>query len=75
MNEYIKVKDHSNLVRDPRTDQIINTDLSEYNQYMVRRGARKKEKQKTLSVEQDLDRLKAEMGEIKSLLKELVNGK
>lgn len=73
--EYIKVKDHANLVRDPRTDQIINTDQSEYNQYMARRGVRKKEKQKTLSVEQDLDRLKAEMGEIKSLLKELVNGK
>ena len=72
--EYIKVKDHANLVRDPRTDQIINTDQSEYNQYMARRSARKKEKQKTLSVEQDLDRLKAEMGEIKSLLKELVNG-
>ena len=72
--EYIKVKDHANLVRDPRTDQIINTDQSEYNQYMARRSARKKEKQKNLSVEQDLDRLKAEMGEIKSLLKELVNG-
>lgn len=74
MTEYIKVKDHSNLVRDPRTDQIINTDQGEYNQYMARRSARKKEKQKNLSVEQDLARLKAEMGEIKSLLKELVNG-
>ena len=74
MTEYIKVKDHSNLVRDPRTDQIINTDHAEYDQYMARRSARKKEKQKNLSVEQDLARLKAEMGEIKSLLKELVNG-
>ena len=75
MTEYIKVKDHANLVRDPKTDQIVNTDHTEYSQYMARRGARKKEKEKNLSVEQDLDRLKAEMGEIKSLLKELVNGK
>ena len=74
MTEYIKVKDHSNLARDPSTDQIINTDHTEYSQYMARRSARRKEKQKSLSVEQDLDRLKAEMGEIKSLLKELVNG-
>ena len=74
MTEYIKVKDHSNLARDPNTDQIINTDHTEYSQYMARRSARRKEKQKSLSVEQDLDRLKAEMGEIKSLLKELVNG-
>ena len=72
--EYIKVKDHANLVRDPRTDQIINTDQSEYNQYMARRSARRKAKEKNLSVEQDLASLKAEMGEIKSLLKELVNG-
>ena len=75
MSEYIKVKDHSNLVRDPQTDQIINTDHSEYNQYMARRSARRKAKEKNLSVEQDLASLKAEMGEIKSLLKELVNGK
>tara|TARA_B100001113_G_scaffold175422_1_gene143722 strand:- start:121 stop:348 length:228 start_codon:yes stop_codon:yes gene_type:complete len=74
MSEYIKVKDHSNLVRDPQTDQIINTDHSEYNQYMARRSARRKAKEKNLSVEQDLASLKAEMGEIKSLLKELVNG-
>lgn len=74
MTEYIKVKDHSNLLRDSDTDQIINTDHAEYNQYIARRNARKKEKQKNLSVEEDLSRLKAEMGEIKSLLKELVNG-
>ena len=74
MTEYIKVKDHANLVRDPRTDQIINTNHAEYNQYIARRNARKKEKEKNLSVGQDLARLKAEMGEIKSLLKELVNG-
>jgi len=74
MSEYIKVKDHSNLVRDPQTDQIINTDHSEYSQYMARRSARRKAKEKNLSVEQDLASLKAEMGEIKSLLKELVNG-
>ena len=74
MSNFIPVEGNSDLVRDPRTDQIINTDHAEYNQYMARRSARKKEKQKNLSVEQDLDRLKAEMGEIKSLLKELVNG-
>ena len=74
MTEYIKVKDHSNLARDSRTDQIVNTNHAEYNQYVSRRNARKKEKQKSLSVEEDLSNLKAEIGEIKSLLKELVNG-
>ena len=35
---------------------------------------RKSEKEKALTVEQDLANLKSELGEIKSLLKELVNG-
>ena len=41
---------------------------------MNRRRQRKLEKEKALSVEEDLASLKSEMSEIKSLLKELVNG-
>ena len=41
---------------------------------MNRRKQRKLEKEKSLSVEEDLASLKTEMSEIKSLLKELVNG-
>ena len=49
-------------------------DNSAYEQYMNRRRQRKLEKEKSLSVEEDLASLKSEMSEIKSLLKELVNG-
>ena len=35
---------------------------------------RKREKEKSLTVEEDLANLKSELSEIKSLLKELVNG-
>ena len=41
---------------------------------ITRRQKRKSEKEKALTVEQDLANLKSELGEIKSLLKELVNG-
>ena len=78
---YIKIKDHVGLLKDPITDQIINTNKGEYQQYMARREARRLEKEKSLSVESDLDTmksdlddLKGEIGEIKSLLRELVNG-
>ena len=78
---YIKIKDHSGLLKDPRTDQIINTNKGEYQQYMARREARRLEKERSLNAESDLDTmksdlddLKGEIGEIKSLLKELVNG-
>ena len=74
MSDFIPVKGNSDLVRDPNTDQIINTNKNAYEQYLARRKKRKLEKEKSLSVEQDLATLKNEMNEIKSLLKELVNG-
>ena len=74
MSNYIPVEGNADLVRDPNTDQIINTNESAYQQYITRRQKRRSEKEKTLTVEQDLANLKSELGEIKSLLKELVNG-
>ena len=75
MSNLIPVEGNNDLVRDPRTDQIINTNTSAYEQYISQRKKRKLEKEKSLSVEEELASLKNEMNEIKSLLKELVNGK
>ena len=75
MSNLIPVEGNNDLVRDPKTDQIINTNTSAYEQYISQRKRRKLEKEKSLSVEEDLANLKSEMNEIKSLLKELVNGK
>ena len=74
MTDYIRVKGESDLVRDPNTDQIINTNTSAYQQYIAQRKRRKLEKEKSLNVEEDIASLKSELGEIKSLLRELVNG-
>ena len=74
MSNLIPVEGNTDLVRDPNTDQIINTNKSAYQQYVTRRAKRKLEKEKSLSVEEDIASLKNELGEIKSLLKELVNG-
>tara|TARA_R100001443_G_scaffold3985_1_gene12016 strand:- start:2915 stop:3148 length:234 start_codon:yes stop_codon:yes gene_type:complete len=72
--KHVKVKDHSNLVRDPSTNCIINTSQSEYNQYLARKKTKRKENERVNSVEDELSNLKDEISEIKSLLKELVNG-
>tara|TARA_B100000900_G_C20063363_1_gene506916 strand:+ start:260 stop:487 length:228 start_codon:yes stop_codon:yes gene_type:complete len=74
MSNYIPVEGNSDLVRDPRTDSIINTNTNAYEQYISQRRKRKLEKEKSLNIETDLANLKSEMNEIKSLLKELVNG-
>ena len=72
--DYYKVKDHSDLVRDPKSGSIINVNSMDYQKYISNREVRTEDSQKVENVEQDLANLKSEIGEIKSLLKELVNG-
>ena len=72
--EFVPEKDHQDLVRDPLTNGIINTNHTEYEEYITRRDNARIEKEKSSNMKEDLDNLKSEMNEIKSLLKELVNG-
>ena len=71
---YLKVEGHTGLYRDPKTNSIVNRNNSEYNEYMSRKKIKDKEMEKVDTMEQDLHDLKSEINEIKSLLKELVNG-
>jgi|TARA_B100001996_G_scaffold225928_1_gene173993 hypothetical protein len=64
---HLKVKDNDHLYRDVNTGAIINTDRSSFEKY-------KKSKLKFRNMEHELDYLKGEISEIKSMLKELVNG-
>ena len=70
--EYHGVKGHADLLRDPNTNSIINSNGSDYEKYVARRNAKLESSQQTENIEQDLANLKSEMTEIKSLLKELV---
>jgi|TARA_R100001015_G_C4616626_1_gene172805 uncharacterized HAD superfamily protein len=69
-----KLEGHSDLARDPKTNSILNVNTTEYEQYVARRSVKNEEIEKSQNVEQELADLKSEMNEIKSLLKELVNG-
>ena len=62
------------MYRDSQTNSIVNRNTSEYKQYMSQKKTRNNEHQKVDVIEQDLTNLKNEINEIKSLLKELVNG-
>ena len=64
---HLKVKDNDHLYRDVNTGAIINTDRSSFEKY-------KKSKLKFRNMEHELDYLKGEISEIKSMLKELGNG-
>ena len=65
MEDFYKVEGNGDLARDPLNGAILNVNTMEHDRYVHRRNIRK----------YDLDSLKGEMTEIKSLLRELVNGK
>ena len=71
--EYIKVKGHDHLIRDPKTNSIINTNMSEYNEYISRRDSKLKESEKVNNLESDITNMKGDLDEIKFLLRRLIN--
>tara|TARA_B100001996_G_scaffold360485_1_gene326515 strand:- start:328 stop:549 length:222 start_codon:yes stop_codon:yes gene_type:complete len=68
----INMQGNADLKRDPKSNAIINTNVSDYERYVKRREVKAKETSKVTNMEEDLANLKNEMNEIKSLLKELV---
>jgi hypothetical protein len=73
--EHYDIEGHADLARDPATNTIVNVNSLDYTHYTVGRSAKRSRNERVDSMEQDLASLKGEIGEIKSLLKELVNGK
>ena len=71
--EDVRVKGHSDLVRDPVTNAIINTNKSAYEEYIKRRDIKKSESQKVEDLELELSCIKDDLNEIKSLLRRLTN--
>ena len=71
---YLKVEGHGELYRDSTTNSLVNRNTSDYNRYMSQKKTKNEEAEKVDNMEQDLTNLKNEINEIKSLLKELVNG-
>lgn len=68
------IEGRGDLARDPESNSIVNVNEFEYNQYLSRRKSKSKETQKVQTIEDDLANMKGELNEIKSLLKELING-
>ena len=63
----IPVKGHPNLYRDEKTGAIINCDSQSYNQYIISSTNRETQKR-------EIEQMKNDIDEIKTLLKEIING-
>jgi len=63
----IPVNGHKNVYRDENSNAIVNCDTHEYAQYVRMRNEKKKQKE-------EIEEIKNDISEIKSLLRELLNG-
>jgi hypothetical protein len=70
-----KVKGHTNLVRDLKSQAIINTDSDAYARYMARKIKQNEKDDEMRDVIREVNVMKNEMREIKHLLIELKNGR
>lgn len=78
--ERIKVKDYDDYVKDPVNGGIINTNKKEYEAYMRKKAylTQQSKDQKALSnkvesLEKDINNIKFDVGEIKSLLSSIAS--
>ena len=70
-----KVEGHAHLVRDLKSQAIINTDSDAYARYMAGKRAQKQKNDELRGVIRDVNELKIEIRAIKEQLIELSNGR
>ena len=75
MVDTAKVQGHTHLVRDLKSQAIINTDSDAYARYMARKVKQETKEDEMRAVVREVNVMKNEMREIKDLLIELKNGR
>ena len=75
MVDTAKVQGHTHLIRDLKSQAIINTDSDAYARYMARKTKQKVKDDEVRQVIRDVNELKNEMREIKNLIIGMANGR
>jgi hypothetical protein len=73
MSDLIPIKDSIGLLRDPKTNSIVNANRFQYNNYMKLKEQKEREKKNYSNIEEDLLKVKDDITEIKDLLRRLIN--
>ena len=73
MNKYIKVKSDVSLVRDVDSNAIISKNQSEFDKFIKLSEKKYAEKRKFDNMRSDLDSLKRDMDEIRTLLRNIMD--
>ena len=72
MSDYTKVQGYSSLVRDTNSHAIINKDKNAYNLAKRRADEAQRQRDEIRGATREINNLKCEMHEIKSMLKTLL---
>ena len=75
MSDTAKVQGHAHLIRDLKSQAIINTDSDAYARYMARKIKQRQKDDEVRQVIRDVNELKNEMREIKNLIIGLKDGR
>jgi tetrahydromethanopterin S-methyltransferase subunit B len=70
---YSKVEGNKSLVRDEQTKAILNTNKTEYDNYINVRNIKKSEVERMQQLESDVSNMRNDLDEIKDLLRSLAN--
>ncbi len=70
--EYIKVEGKDDLARDNYSKAIVNTNISAYEKAVRRAREAQEQRDEIRTATREINNIKSEMHEIKSLLKQLV---
>jgi|TARA_Y100001954_G_C15393056_1_gene398985 hypothetical protein len=73
MSDFIKVQGYSGLVRDTRSNAIVNKDKNAYNIAKRRAEEAQRQRDEIRGATREINNLKCEMHEIKDMLKTLLD--
>ena len=68
----LRVEGYGDLIRDTNSNAIVNSSTSEYKIYMAKYRAREQQSDELRNACKEINTLKAELREIKNLIKEIV---
>ena len=73
--DLIPVENREGWFRDPESHAIVNCNKSQYEQYMASYNKREKKEKQFTSLQTDVDALKSDISDMKSMLLQLVEKK
>lgn len=73
--KFLKVSGHDGLVRDTSNGAIINTNIEDYKVYMAQRESVLQRQKQISEQAEEINNIKNELSEIKSLLTQLLANK